>query len=272
VDADELALLAAVLASPGDDTPRLVYADWLDEHGNPERAEFIRMQCELAKRVRETGGFGVCEPGHGPSCQCTLRRRERELLVGRAWFFNGGILGTYTEGHGNNNAMIARRGFVESLVIDWRTFAGGECGRCEGRGWWQDMGPNTFQQTCMTCSGTGRTPGIAESLIWRADVACPKCDGAGGRMGAGCFFCSATGRVPNPDPPPLTAQPVREVVLTTWPVYEETFRPGEGHRIRFSGSDHWHDLRALWRAGSRWTRLGELLAIECPGVTFRLPG
>jgi uncharacterized protein (TIGR02996 family) len=43
---DEAALLAAILAHPDEDTPRLVYADWLDEHGQPERAEFIRIQCD----------------------------------------------------------------------------------------------------------------------------------------------------------------------------------------------------------------------------------
>lgn len=42
---DEAALLAAILAHPDEDTPRLMYADWLDEHGQPERAEFIRIQC-----------------------------------------------------------------------------------------------------------------------------------------------------------------------------------------------------------------------------------
>jgi uncharacterized protein (TIGR02996 family) len=41
--------LQAILENPDDDTPRLVYADWLDEHGEPERAEFIRIQCRLAK-------------------------------------------------------------------------------------------------------------------------------------------------------------------------------------------------------------------------------
>jgi uncharacterized protein (TIGR02996 family) len=46
---EERALLAAVDAAPGDDVPRLVYADWLDEHGRPERAEFIRVQCALAR-------------------------------------------------------------------------------------------------------------------------------------------------------------------------------------------------------------------------------
>jgi uncharacterized protein (TIGR02996 family) len=28
-----------------DDTPRLIYADWLEDHGQPELAEFIRVQC-----------------------------------------------------------------------------------------------------------------------------------------------------------------------------------------------------------------------------------
>jgi uncharacterized protein (TIGR02996 family) len=42
------ALLQAILAAPKDDAPRLVYADWLEEHGDAERAEFIRGQCRLA--------------------------------------------------------------------------------------------------------------------------------------------------------------------------------------------------------------------------------
>ena len=46
------ALYAAVCASPDDDTPRLVLADWLDEHDDPHRAAFIRAQIGLA-RARE---------------------------------------------------------------------------------------------------------------------------------------------------------------------------------------------------------------------------
>src|SRR5262245_19015896 len=43
------ALLAAVLNRPEDDAPRLIYADWLDEHGRPERAAFIRIQVEHSR-------------------------------------------------------------------------------------------------------------------------------------------------------------------------------------------------------------------------------
>jgi uncharacterized protein (TIGR02996 family) len=46
---DHDALLRAVLESPADDAPRLVLADWLDEHGESERAEFIRLQVAGAR-------------------------------------------------------------------------------------------------------------------------------------------------------------------------------------------------------------------------------
>jgi uncharacterized protein (TIGR02996 family) len=43
------ALYAAVCAAPDDDTPRLVLADWLDEHDDPHRAAFIRASVQLAQ-------------------------------------------------------------------------------------------------------------------------------------------------------------------------------------------------------------------------------
>jgi len=46
------AFMQAIVANPADDTPRLVYADWLDEHDQPERAEFIRLQCFVASEHR----------------------------------------------------------------------------------------------------------------------------------------------------------------------------------------------------------------------------
>jgi uncharacterized protein (TIGR02996 family) len=43
------ALLDAIFAAPDDDLPRLVYADWLEDHGQQAYAEFIRLQCEVAR-------------------------------------------------------------------------------------------------------------------------------------------------------------------------------------------------------------------------------
>jgi uncharacterized protein (TIGR02996 family) len=50
------AFLADICERPDDDAPRLIFADWLDDHGQPERAEFIRAQCHLARpSLRGTG-------------------------------------------------------------------------------------------------------------------------------------------------------------------------------------------------------------------------
>src|SRR5690242_17712150 len=43
---DRAALLAAICANPDEDTPRLVYADWLEENGQAKRAAVIRKQIE----------------------------------------------------------------------------------------------------------------------------------------------------------------------------------------------------------------------------------
>jgi len=57
----------AICADPDDDTTRLVFADWLEEHGEPERAEFIRVQIEHAHG----------NPGRSYG---ELTPRERQLL------------------------------------------------------------------------------------------------------------------------------------------------------------------------------------------------
>jgi len=48
------AFLAAIIANPDDDLPRLVFADWLEEHDDSLRAEFIRGQSALAAGSTDT--------------------------------------------------------------------------------------------------------------------------------------------------------------------------------------------------------------------------
>ena len=48
--------LSSILADPDDDVPRLVYADWLEDHGEPRRAAFIRAQCRLARLDEDDPG------------------------------------------------------------------------------------------------------------------------------------------------------------------------------------------------------------------------
>jgi type IV pilus assembly protein PilB len=62
------AFLRAILENPDDDTPRLIYADWLEERGEA-RGEFIRIQCLLAEMPADDEQRSL------------LERRERELLA-----------------------------------------------------------------------------------------------------------------------------------------------------------------------------------------------
>ena len=47
---EEQALVAAIRADPNDNTLRLAFADWLDEHDQPAKAEFLRLECRLVSR------------------------------------------------------------------------------------------------------------------------------------------------------------------------------------------------------------------------------
>ena len=48
MSAARAAFMRAICENPDDDTARLVFADWLTEHGENDRAVFIRLQVELA--------------------------------------------------------------------------------------------------------------------------------------------------------------------------------------------------------------------------------
>lgn len=51
------AFLRQIRENPDDDALRLVFADWLDENGDPERAEFIRAQIELSRTEHLAPGW-----------------------------------------------------------------------------------------------------------------------------------------------------------------------------------------------------------------------
>src|SRR5579872_3244755 len=70
---ERAAFLAAILAEPDDDTPRLVFCDWLNDHGlEPEREKFIRVQVKLE------------QPDPEPLPRCTFHS-ERMAKVGRPY-------------------------------------------------------------------------------------------------------------------------------------------------------------------------------------------
>lgn len=97
----EDAFLHDILAHPDEDAPRLIYADWLDEHNDP-RGEFIRIQCTLAQLSDE-------DPRRWP-----LEQQEQELLRehGTKWL-------PKEIGH---ISCIFHRGFVEEITLSPEAF------------------------------------------------------------------------------------------------------------------------------------------------------
>lgn len=107
--------MRAICEHPDDDTPRLVFANGLDEHDDPDRAEFIRLQIELA---------GLPDGKKKQARQV----REKELLDAHAtkWmkplkpYFAYYYEGDYA--HYYAPPVVFRRGFVETIAMDVGTF------------------------------------------------------------------------------------------------------------------------------------------------------
>jgi uncharacterized protein (TIGR02996 family) len=95
------AFLRDICANPEDDTPRLIYADWLDERGEEARAEFIRVQCEMYQREIVQGRRWL--KGHVRAHELS---RELEAAV---W---SGLPESM-------RPMIWRRGFVDEVSCSW---------------------------------------------------------------------------------------------------------------------------------------------------------
>src|SRR4051794_40914778 len=110
--ADEHPFLDAVLARPGDDEPRLVYADFLDETGDPAdaaRAELVRVQVALARLSVDH------------SRRPRLIDRQSELLRHHRAAWSAPLAGLVAE-------VGFRRGIPDSVAIDAAAFLarGGE--------------------------------------------------------------------------------------------------------------------------------------------------
>lgn len=97
---DRTAFLNHIAAHPEADLPRLVFADWLDERGDP-LGEFIRVQVELSHRQDRLGDEETQR----------LLVREDELLMKHR--------GEWTKGWD----VKFERGLPDKVRMDWRDFA-----------------------------------------------------------------------------------------------------------------------------------------------------
>jgi len=86
---EENCFLKVILDDPADDTPRLVYADWLDERGDnlnrpadKARARFIRLQVEYARQEPE-GWKGALKAGELKSQDSIAEFGEQRAAASR---------------------------------------------------------------------------------------------------------------------------------------------------------------------------------------------
>ena len=109
------AFLAAIIAEPADDVRRLAFADWLQENGEEDRAEFIRVQCrsehEAPCRSCSVWSLAYCpEPGckYGSDDRAAALLNHIHRPMPNPHFIGGGGPGETRVGY------FWRRGFIWS--------------------------------------------------------------------------------------------------------------------------------------------------------------
>ena len=100
----EQAFLAAIKVTPDDDAPRLVFSDWLEDNRQLERAEFIRVQCALARLH------------HGDARLEGLQERQEALLAQHKerWLGRWTEVGTFERG------LVCVNCMAEELAALWK--------------------------------------------------------------------------------------------------------------------------------------------------------
>jgi uncharacterized protein (TIGR02996 family) len=120
----DAALLRAIIANPDDDTPRLVYADWLDENGQPERAVAIRAHI-AAHRINANASIVAGSVQFAPHQRTDRWNEWRRLMVTVTAVtsdpdVNG--LSPFLAGLARVNLLDWSRGFVSAVQCepgDW---------------------------------------------------------------------------------------------------------------------------------------------------------
>lgn len=169
---DYRAMLAGIRSDKADDLKRLVLADWLEEHGQTERAEFIRVQCELASMP----GYPVAWDHDAHLHVADLHRRQVWLLnkwdYGRGWRKLAGREAVAVIPYGNPwyDHFSFHRGFLHTVRGPLASLIGGECGRCGGESGYEYDSYRTgtlmtVDCPCPRCRGTGRTVGVLPALV-----------------------------------------------------------------------------------------------------------
>lgn len=166
------AFLRRIREVPDDDTPRLVFADHLEETGREHRAEYIRIQCELYRLPQLSAGH-VVDDG---TCAC-----RRCKLVHREWELAGPTFELSSMDVGGDEAAIQllrldcrfeyERGFIARVSCPTDVWVGGWCSQCRGAGQVfrpaaaPPRGPRIVQIDCSDCKGEGWLPAMGPVIV-----------------------------------------------------------------------------------------------------------
>jgi uncharacterized protein (TIGR02996 family) len=104
------ALLQAIAEEPQDDSLRLIYADWLHDHGEPEHAEYIRLEITLHTLYQTPD---LTDAGLRERDQLAQRRDALFDAHRERWFRLALEI---------NPTLATTRGFVDFLSMTARTF------------------------------------------------------------------------------------------------------------------------------------------------------
>ena len=186
------AFLQAIIANPADDAVRLIFADWLDDNGEPERAEFIRVQLRLAELRPLSAYFFTGEPEREEFDR--LERRERELLPRQPYpSFPIRLMPTW------------RRGFVAEINCQLSDWIGEECPECGETG--------VVRPYCSECHGTGRVGGHGPAIVRQQPIERVVTERKSlGYAGGWCWFTEGD-RLDTPDVLPTILIPAMNEVI-----------------------------------------------------------
>jgi uncharacterized protein (TIGR02996 family) len=101
--------LQAIFDNPDDDAPRLIYADWLEERGDP-RGEFIHVSCALEK-------LEATDP-----LRSELEVQREALLVQHEEEWFGRLKRLISAGTPPGGYVRYQRGFPDQIFVSAKTF------------------------------------------------------------------------------------------------------------------------------------------------------
>jgi uncharacterized protein (TIGR02996 family) len=109
-------LIRAVIDNPDEDAFRLISADWYDDHGRPERAALIRLQCE---HYRLSELDDPATEGRRPALASevvALLKRHRDLWMREVRSF-GGVFWRTAPGDRSPGGVF-ERGFINMIMAE----------------------------------------------------------------------------------------------------------------------------------------------------------